>query len=241
MNKYVKTFESYLKEDKDFYQIRFENILRRNDYILYHITPTQHIDSILEHGLIPRKNPNVKYDKYSNTIEGVFLTIDSDVKTSKIPKKIVKNNIPLTILKVNVYGMDYMLFDKDDDTEYYGKNHYEKLVKALEQNKSISYKGIIEPSRIEILHSDLNLKNNYDIPMDSSVVKKQIITDIKNYMNRVSYMIKYNKRNFDDLDSFKQFLRDNLILTQSKENAIKDIDTFLEDIRLKVLKLKWFK
>lgn len=229
------TIREFLNENMEHnYKKEFERILSGNGYKLYHITPSKNIDSILENGLIPRKNPNMDYDEYYETIDGVFLSLDSDISSSNIPMSIIRNKIPLSILEVDIRNLDFNLFDKDDNTEYYGDNNYQKLVKSLKRHKSLSYKGIIEPKNIKLISDKLKKKDDYLFNQKESESKKLIIFQLKSHIQKVDYMIKYDLYHFSDLEKFKKFLIDKKILTKTKENSISNLDNFLEDLRLRI-------
>lgn len=236
LKKFIKTtIREFLNENMEHnYKKEFERILSGNRYKLYHITPSKNVDSILENGLIPRKNPNMDYDEYYETIDGVFLSLDSDISSSNIPMSIIRNKIPLSILEVDIRNLDFNLFDKDDNTEYYGDNNYQKLVKSLKRHKSLSYKGIIEPRYIKLISDKLKKKDDYLFNQKESESKKLIIFQLKSYIQTVDYYIKHDLYHFSDLEKFKKFLIDKKILTKTKENSISNLDNFLEDLRLRI-------
>lgn len=236
LKKFIKTtIKDFLNENlKHNYKKEFERVLSNNEYKLYHITPFKNVDSILENGLIPRKNPNIDYDEYYETIDGVFLSLDSDISSSNIPMSIIKNKIPLSVLEVDIQNLDFNLFDKDDNTEYYGDNNYQKLIKSLKRHKSLSYKGIIEPKYIKLISDKLMKKDDYLFNQKESESKKLIIFQLKSYIQTVNYYIKHELYHFSDLEKFKNFLIDKKILTKTKENSITNLDNFLEDLRLRI-------
>jgi hypothetical protein len=229
------TIREYLTENIDHnYEKEFYRILKNNNNKLYHITPTKNVESILENGLIPRKNPNMDYDEYYETIHGVFLSLDSDISSSNIPMSIIKQKIPLSVLEIDINDLDFNLFDKDDNTEYYGDNNYQKLVKSLKRHKSLSYKGKIPPKNIKLISENLLKKDDYKIKQDEEESKKMIIFQLKSYIQTVDYYIKHDLYHFSDLEKFKKFLKNKKILTPTKENSISNIDIFLENLRTKI-------
>jgi hypothetical protein len=148
----IKLFEDYTR-----------HLLGEN--YLYHYTLVDNLDSIMNEGLTPNKNPN-----YSNGSEAVFLTNKSSLSQANLPQHLIdelewfyeeigedeyeNDDRPIVRLKIDISQLDKELFVPDDD---YLENRYgwnkaitpeEQLEESLDIWGSIAYKGIIDPKFI---------------------------------------------------------------------------------------------
>jgi len=158
----IQSMMGVIKED-------FNNHLIGGRY-LYHYTLTDNLNSILEEGIIPRKNPN---SFYKEGIEGVFLTNKSSLYNVNLPQTLMDvmddyyNNEdmydekPIVRLTIDVSSLDIKLFDVDDDYKLNlykwnkSENHEDKLTESLDLWGSVSYKGQIP------VHLIKNIDFNY--------------------------------------------------------------------------------
>lgn len=126
---------------------------------LYHYTYTDHLESILDHGLIPRYEPN---SDYTNGIDGVFLTVYSSLYKINLPSNLMDRmeefdgdgDPPIVRLKIDITKLDYNKFTWDDDyaLNAYGWNKAisveDKIIESLSIWGSIVYTSIIIPDYI---------------------------------------------------------------------------------------------
>lgn len=160
--------KKFIKQKLNESLVRTDFINRLKPYLingkfLYHYTLTEHLESIMSEGLIPRKEPN---SHYPNGAKGIFLTYSESIYKANLPQILSDtlddyydneesyDNKPVVRLMVDVTALDVTKFIWDDD---YILNKYnwnkavkndDKIIESLEIWGTIAYLGVIPKTNI---------------------------------------------------------------------------------------------